>query len=551
MTTTEQRPQTASDDQRPTDTQRVCVVAGSHFLADQPHDGTQHLVVGEDPNFPGGQILRDTQRALVTGDPNSVTTDRGPSDTQKMRVGGDGPNPRNGQKAFVAHGVHAVAGSTSPGPAVAVPSPMGDASGPATQAPPTASDPATPNGRSPLRAPVSPGPDNGEPTPIADAPILADPLLALAADVLDDLERIRIANENRLRQLTRSAEDKDGEERGFGLSIEDANVRSIVSLVAAMNCKSKVLADLGWPRPPKKRGQPCCLEHEAETNLSALLRKHPLAPWLKAQRGVGEKQGARLVAKVGDPYIKPDIYKTDDDGEEHLVEPSRLRLVSELWSYCGYGDPQEQVRRKGKKANWSSGAKMRAFNVTESCLKQLIKPCYAVYGPKGKGDGKGPYLYAVHVDDCACSPYRVAYDLGRAKYMGSVHPWECDRCTPKKKPPAPVGSPRSPKHQHQAAVRLATKLFLRDLWREAARLHGVPDDLDVRDTQPVTVVRAPSSSGDHSRSDTHGCSVTGGLIPPDGHGPPDTQGRPAVGALTLASGHEAVDNQPRSVAGEP
>ena len=40
---------------------------------------------------------------------------------------------------------------------------------------------------------------------------LADPSLMLAADVVDDLERVRIANENRLRQPTRAEVDSDGE----------------------------------------------------------------------------------------------------------------------------------------------------------------------------------------------------------------------------------------------------------------------------------------------------------------------------------------------------
>src|SRR5882762_1062939 len=47
---------------------------------------------------------------------------------------------------------------------------------------------------------------------------LHDPMLGLMSDILDDLENTRIANENRLRQLTRTGEDSDGNERGFGLT---------------------------------------------------------------------------------------------------------------------------------------------------------------------------------------------------------------------------------------------------------------------------------------------------------------------------------------------
>ena len=146
------------------------------------------------------------------------------------------------------------------------------------------------------------------PSPIGPT-LLADPLLALAADVLGDLEKVRIANENRLRQLTRSAEDSDGETRGFGLDEAHPDVARLAALVGML-------------------GE---AEHKATLNLQRVMRKHPLGPWLAAQKGIGEKQGARLLAAIGDPYIRPEI--TREDG---TVEPSRPRMVSELWAYAGY-----------------------------------------------------------------------------------------------------------------------------------------------------------------------------------------------------------------------
>ena len=80
----------------------------------------------------------------------------------------------------------------------------------------------------------------GDTTPIGPAPrpvvTLFDPTLALAADVLDDLERVKVSNENRLRQLTRSTEDSDGELRGFGLDESHPDVARLASLVPA--CKT-------------------------------------------------------------------------------------------------------------------------------------------------------------------------------------------------------------------------------------------------------------------------------------------------------------------------
>lgn len=308
------------------------------------------------------------------------------------------------------------------------------------------------------------------PVPKAGA-VLADPLLALAADVLGDLEKVRIANENRLRQLTRSQEDSDGETRGFGLDESHPDVARLAALV-------DMLGDA---------------EHKATLNLGRLMRKHPLGPWLAAQKGIGEKQGARLLAAIGDPYIRPEIVREDGS-----VEPSRPRLVSELWAFCGYHvlrvpasgqewvdaqhnhaadgpsipadhmltDTQSQgvggkqnghpghadvdahvasagvapKRARGQKANWSSAAKMRAFLVAESCIKQ------------------------------SGTPYRAKYDTTREKYADAIHLTECVRCGPKGKPAQP-GTPLSAGHQHARALRAVAKEVLRDLWREAKRLH--------------------------------------------------------------------------------
>lgn len=287
---------------------------------------------------------------------------------------------------------------------------------------------------------------------------LADPFLALAADVVDDLEKVRIANENRLRQLTRTATDADGEERGFGLTADHPDVARLAALV-------DMLGDA---------------EHKAVLNLARLLRQHPLHPWIKARVGLGEKQAARLLAAIGDPYWN--------------TLHNRPRTVSELWAYCGYhvlparrtlrdthvlpaggtnfpadhrhvdalartvggeqtGHPDHSgadahrvdvgvaaKRARGQRANWSATAKMRAFLIAESCVKQRS------------------------------SPYRKVYDDARDKYADAVHAVPCVRCGPAGKP-APEGSPLSDGHKHARALRAVAKAVLKDLWREAKRIH--------------------------------------------------------------------------------
>ena len=260
-------------------------------------------------------------------------------------------------------------------------------------------------------------------------------------------------------------EDSDGETRGFGLDEAHPDVARLAALVG-------MLAEA---------------EHKATLNLQRVMRSTRFGPWVAAQKGVGEKQGARLLAAIGDPYIRPEI--TREDG---TVEPSRPRHGHrELWAYAAYhvikvpvsghdgqspsqspiGSAEVTVpmlpvggdrdgsgpghlapgthrghvgvapkRQRGAHANWSATAKMRAFLVAESCIKQ------------------------------SGTPYRTVYDATRAKYADALHAVECIRCGPKGKP-APIGSPLSDGHKHARALRAVAKEVLRDLWREARRIH--------------------------------------------------------------------------------
>jgi len=282
---------------------------------------------------------------------------------------------------------------------------------------------------------------------------LLDPALALAADVLDDIEKVRIANENRLRQLTRSEADSDGIERGFGLDPDHPDVMRLGEIIFRLEA----------------------LEKDATKELERKLRKHPLGPWVKTQKGMGDKQVARLLAAIGDPYV---------NGQKQAP-----RTVSALWAYCGYhtlpstgqdsmdtperdavageqlpegqrtadahgthplgnnapGSHVAARRRKGVRANWSSNAKMRAFLIAESCTKQIGKECKEIR-IDNEEDARA------HVEDCNCSPYRVAYDKRREH-------------TAKTNPDWPKG------HSHNDGLRIAAKVILKELWRAARAWH--------------------------------------------------------------------------------
>lgn len=282
---------------------------------------------------------------------------------------------------------------------------------------------------------------------------LLDPALALAADVLDDIERVRTANENRLRQMTRAVEDSDGELRGFGYDETHPDVARLAAIVEMLR---KV-------------------EHDATLQLQRQLRRHPLGVWVKSTKGVGEKQGARLLAAIGDPYINS--------------AKNAPRTVSALWAYCGLHvvsanqrDPAAHIpdvggdssgpghhltetphqgagvapkRRRGERANWSTKAKTKAYLIAESCLKQLSPHCRTGHG-RGEDQIKGAGPAVRHTDECNCSPYRVTYDERRAHTAVSRPDW-------------------TDGHSHNDALRVVSKAILRDLWRAARDWHAARD----------------------------------------------------------------------------
>lgn len=288
------------------------------------------------------------------------------------------------------------------------------------------------------------------PNPMVHASRLAGALLSIHSDSLDELEAVRIATQNRARSIRQV-------KGGDGTSPEEQRLLALVDALQA-------------------------LEHGVELDLKRSLRGHPLGGWVKRTKGVGEKQGARLIAAIGDPYW-------------NAAADRPRRGPAELWAYCGYhvlhpgqsvgashtriagvdslgpdhalheaqnllvgAEPSDTTdhlpsdslatgvggvaprRSRGVKANWNDTAKMRAFLVAEACMKQRT------------------------------SPYRTDYDAARVKYADAVHTVPCARCGPKGKP-APTGSPLSLGHQHARALRIVAKNLLRDLFIEAKHLH--------------------------------------------------------------------------------
>lgn len=241
--------------------------------------------------------------------------------------------------------------------------------------------------------------------------ILTDHVLGIMANTVDDLETVRTATDNRLRALTSE----------HGLDLNHPDVARTAAIAETMRS----------------------LEHQAILNMNRAVRRHPLWQWAKPITGVGEKQFARLLAVIGDPYWN---YLHD-----------RPRTMRELRAYCGWhvidSNADKDIsdskiiavgvapkRQRGQQSNWNDEARKRIWLIAESCMKQRK------------------------------SIYRDVYDAARKQYLDSVHPTACVRCGPKGKPAQP-GSIRSDGHQHAMALRKVAVAFLADLWRESKRLH--------------------------------------------------------------------------------
>lgn len=210
----------------------------------------------------------------------------------------------------------------------------------------------------------------------------ADAALLIFADALDDLERVRIATQNRIRSLVADPTCEGDSAKGLD---DPFAVRQMVLYQSIEQLEAQSIKDLRFA-----------------------LRAHPLGPWVQATVGIGEKQGARLIAAIGNPYW--------NDAEDRP-----RRGPAELWAYCGYPvrDGRRPKRKRGEKINWNPDAKMRARLCAESCMKNRN------------------------------SPYRPFYDREREKWLTRE---------------------TSDLHKHNHALGVMAKEILKDLWVEARRL---------------------------------------------------------------------------------
>lgn len=173
---------------------------------------------------------------------------------------------------------------------------------------------------------------------------------------------------------------------------------------------------------------------ESEHQIGLLLRRTfrkvvepEIVAWQAGTIGIGEHTLARLLGIIGHP-VHTVVHRWEGEGEDRtlVVVGTMERRVSDLWSYCGHGDPE----RRKRKGMTSEEAAQLGTPRAKMIVHQMAVYCTMQIGSATKTP----------------SPYRAVYVDARMRY--EERDW-------------------TPGHRHNAALRLVGKEILRDLWLAA------------------------------------------------------------------------------------
>jgi len=157
------------------------------------------------------------------------------------------------------------------------------------------------------------------------------------------------------------------------------------------------------------------------------------------QAGIGTKTVSRLLGEIGHPIVAFPAHWEDgeEDEDKKVLVPDApfLRRVSDLWSYCGHGDPTRK-RRKGmtQEDALKLGNPRAKMTVNQMAVRCMMKT--------ERVSSTGKLMPA--------SPYRAIYDIKRAHYETARPEW-------------------TDANKKGAAIRITAKEILRDLYNAALK----------------------------------------------------------------------------------
>lgn len=175
-------------------------------------------------------------------------------------------------------------------------------------------------------------------------------------------------------------------------------------------------------------------ETRLKNDLTKLAKRHPMADWIAAQRGIGLTGFALLLGTTG--------------------SLDRFPSVSKLWKYLGLHVTPEGIAPKKKKGeawthtNCAGGTHLRTCKPAcktdhhPNCTPDGIGTAYAAQG-RVLCYQLGEAIVKVGGD----GPYRAAYDRKKAQYEADRTDWPQIR-------------------RHRAAMRYAVKTLIKEMWIE-------------------------------------------------------------------------------------
>lgn len=174
------------------------------------------------------------------------------------------------------------------------------------------------------------------------------------------------------------------------------------------------------------------IEKAIDRELSKLVKRHFMADWIAAQRGIGLPGFARLLGVTGDIL--------------------RFSTVSKLWKYLGLHVQNGRAPKREKGVPWTHTDCTFAHLLTckPDCKTDHHPNCVpngvgTAYAPQGRVicHQLGEAIVKVGGD----GPYRRAYDEKKAYYEAERPEW-------------------TQAHRHNAAMRYAVKELVKNLWIE-------------------------------------------------------------------------------------
>lgn len=187
------------------------------------------------------------------------------------------------------------------------------------------------------------------------------------------------------------------------------------------------------------------VENDYSRQVERLMRRHPLAAWIKDQRGIGPVLVAYILASTG-PL-------------------SNFPTPSKLWKFLGmHVDSTGRAPRrvKGQKAGWSQRGRMTCYQLGASIVKAKSGPWNALYKARRAsvlarervGVSGCPFGHDHHQNE-----RRMDAALGWERKTGKRTFTQCVKLREDGK--------ESSAHVDADAKRVAVKAFLLELWRQA------------------------------------------------------------------------------------